>query len=304
MDRRRQARFRKAQTPDYVPPEGAKAEDAIDGTSPFIMQGDGKAWLFVPDGLMDGPLPTHYEPHESPSQNGSTSSNQIRCASSIRARTIPTIPRRATSTGDAFPFALTTYRLTEHHTAGGMSRTVAASLRTAARDVLRDQSGLARLRELEHSGWATITTERGSIEARVLVTERVRPMHVDGRVVHQIGLPYHWGRKGIVTGDSANALLSVVLDPNVHIQESKAFTCDIRRGRTPSARRGHDDRRDERMPPNKRPTAHRSASARASSPTRRSASDAKPAKSRARSGTSCPPTATSLPASRTTTPAS
>ncbi|MCQ7061669.1 hypothetical protein MRO53_24995, partial [Escherichia coli] len=56
---------------------------------------------------------------------------------------------------------------------------------------------LARMRDLENLGWATITTARGVIEARVLVTDRVRPLRVGGTVVHQVGLPYHWGQNGI-----------------------------------------------------------------------------------------------------------
>jgi formate dehydrogenase major subunit len=92
---------------------------------------------------------------------------------------------------------------------------------------------LAAERGLEHGGWATIISARGAIEARVLVTDRIRPLRVQGRTVHQIGLPYHWGNRGLVTGDAANDLLSIVLDPNVHIQESKAATCDIQPGRRP-----------------------------------------------------------------------
>jgi formate dehydrogenase major subunit len=92
---------------------------------------------------------------------------------------------------------------------------------------------LARERGLQHLGWATIVTARTAIEARVFVTDRVRPLTVQGRVVHQIGLPYHWGPNGYVRGDAANELLPVVLDPNVHIQESKAASCDIQPGRRP-----------------------------------------------------------------------
>ena len=66
-----------------------------------------------------------------------------------------------------------------------------------------------------------------------MVTERMRPSRVQGRVVHHVGLPYHWGRRGVVTGDSANELLSVVMDPNSKIGEYKAATCDIRPGRRP-----------------------------------------------------------------------
>src|ERR671932_892015 len=92
---------------------------------------------------------------------------------------------------------------------------------------------LARERGLEHGGWATISTARSAIEARVLVTHRMRPARVNGRVVHQVGLPYHWGARGLTTGGSANDLTHMSLDPNVHIQEVKALTCDLRPGRRP-----------------------------------------------------------------------
>jgi formate dehydrogenase major subunit len=65
------------------------------------------------------------------------------------------------------------------------------------------------------------------------------PLVIAGRTVHQVGLPYHWGvgRDAVVSGDGANDLLGVTLDPNVQIQESKAGVCDIRAGRRP---RGDD----------------------------------------------------------------
>jgi formate dehydrogenase major subunit len=92
---------------------------------------------------------------------------------------------------------------------------------------------LARERGLEHGEFATVVTARAAVEARVLVSERVRPLRLGDRVVHQIGIPYHWGERGIATGDSANDLLGVHMDANTHIQESKAATCDIRPGRRP-----------------------------------------------------------------------
>ena len=92
---------------------------------------------------------------------------------------------------------------------------------------------LAAERGLHHGDWATITTARAAVEARVVVTERMAPVAVEGRTVHQIGLPYHWGSRGLTKGDAANDLLEAVLDPNVHIQESKVATCDIRPGRRP-----------------------------------------------------------------------
>jgi len=90
---------------------------------------------------------------------------------------------------------------------------------------------LAAERGLENGGWATVSTARGEIEARVLVTRRLQPLRIRGKLIHQIGLPYHWGTTGLVRGDSTNDLLAFVADPNVHIQESKALTGDIHAGR-------------------------------------------------------------------------
>jgi formate dehydrogenase major subunit len=127
----------------------------------------------------------------------------------------------------------TTYRLTEHHTAGGMSRFQAYLSELQPEMFCEVSPELAAERDLVHGGWATIVTARAAIEARVLVTERMRPLTVEGRTMHQVGLPYHWGNRGLSTGDAANDLLSIVLDPNVQIQEAKAATCDIRPGRRP-----------------------------------------------------------------------
>jgi formate dehydrogenase major subunit len=92
---------------------------------------------------------------------------------------------------------------------------------------------LARKAGLEHGGWATIVTSRSAIEARVMVTDRLRPWHIHGRTVHQVGLPYHFGPNGLATGDGANDLLPIAMDPNVHIGEFKVATCDILPGRRP-----------------------------------------------------------------------
>jgi formate dehydrogenase major subunit len=132
-----------------------------------------------------------------------------------------------------YPFVGTTYRLTEHHTAGGMSRWVPYLSELQPEMFVEVSPELAELRGLGHLGWATIVSPRAAIEARVLVTERVAPLVVAGRTIHQVGLPYHWGPNGYSTGDAANELSHLSLDPNVHIQEVKAFACDIRPGRRP-----------------------------------------------------------------------
>jgi formate dehydrogenase major subunit len=130
----------------------------------------------------------------------------------------------------------TTYRLTEHHTAGGMSRTVAYLSELQPAMFCEVSPELAAEAGLVHGGWATIFTARGAIEARVLVTDRIRPIEVRGRTTHQVGLPYHWGTRGLTTGGSANDLSSIVLDPNVHIQEDKGFSVGIKPGRRPRGR--------------------------------------------------------------------
>jgi formate dehydrogenase major subunit len=128
---------------------------------------------------------------------------------------------------------MTTYRLTEHHTAGGMSRTVAYLSELQPELFCEVSPELAAERGLEHGGWATIATSRAAIEARVLVTDRIKPLKVMDRWVHQVGLPYHFGRRGLVKGDTVNELLPLVLDLNVHIAEYKSATCDIQPGRRP-----------------------------------------------------------------------
>ncbi len=222
--------FEATKRPDYVPPDGARAQDAIGGADPFVMQGDGKAWLFAPAGVVDGPLPTHYEPAESVVQNALYKQQAN--------PTVERIPgpwnRENPPLSDVFPFQVTTYRLTEHHTAGGMSRTLPYLSELQPEFFVEVSPELAELRGLTNGEYATLVSARTAIEAKVLVTERIRPIRLrDGQVVHQIGMPYHWSYSGISTGDSANDLLGIVLDPNTHIQEDKVSTADIRPGRRP-----------------------------------------------------------------------
>jgi formate dehydrogenase major subunit len=225
--------FEKTKPPDYVPPEGARAEDALRGDDPFIMQADGKAWLYVPTGLKDGPMPTHYEPEESPFSNPLYAQRANPARQTFRRKHNAYNPAPDSAKTNAFPYVMTTYRLTEHHTAGGMSRNLGYLSQLQPEMFCEISPELARERGLEHGGWATIISARTAIEARVLITDRIPPLRVQGKVVHQVGLPYHWGALGLSTGDSANDLFPIVLDPNVHIQEVKAATCDIRPGRRP-----------------------------------------------------------------------
>jgi formate dehydrogenase major subunit len=219
--------------PGYRPPEGATGVAAISGIDPFIMQADGKAWLFAPAGLVDGPLPAHYEPQESPVPNlfYKQQHNPVRQIISHRENLLQ--PSGDEPGASVYPYVVTTYRLTEHHTAGGMSRFLPYLAELQPALFCEVSPELAAERGLDHLGWATIISARAAIEARVLVTRRITPLQVSGKVLHQIGIPWHWGPNGYTTGDAANELAHLSLDPNVHIQEVKALACDIRPGRRP-----------------------------------------------------------------------
>jgi formate dehydrogenase major subunit len=229
--------FEETKEPGYVPPDGAEAEAAIAGDHPFIMQADGRAWLYVPQGLEDGPLPAHYEPHESPFDNPLYAQRaNPRREQHKGAAWDPYNPVDGEPGSELYPHVFTTYRLTEHHTAGGMTRSVPYLAELQPAMFCEVSPELAEEAGLEHGGWATIYTARAAIEARVLVTERMTPLIVQGRKTHQIGLPYHWGSRLLTQGDSANDLVHAALDPNVHIMETKAATCGIRPGRRPRGR--------------------------------------------------------------------
>jgi formate dehydrogenase major subunit len=227
------ADFVAGRPPSYRPPPGATGVAAISGADAFIMQGDGKAWLFAPAGLVDGPLPAHYEPQESPFTNLLYKQQRNPLREIIVNPADRFQPSGDQPGSDVFPYVATTYRLTEHHTAGGMSRFLPYLSELQPAFFCEISPELAAERGLEHMGWATLISARNAIEARVMVTERVKPIAVQGRTLHQIGLPYHWGPNGLTTGDAANELAHLALDPNVHIQEVKAMACDIRPGRRP-----------------------------------------------------------------------
>jgi formate dehydrogenase major subunit len=220
--------FQPDKPPDYRPPADATGMDAIAGDDPFIMMADGRGWLYSPSGMLDGPLPTYYEPVESPVHN--LLYPDVDADPSVIRWRRPDNPLHGV--GDPrYPFVATTFRLTEQHTAGGMSRTLPWLAELQPEMFAEIDPVLARQRGIDDGGWMTIVTERAEIEARALVTERIRPLHVDGRTVHQVGLPWHWGYAGSDPGDSTNDLGALTGDPNVSIQESKAFTCDVRPGR-------------------------------------------------------------------------
>ena len=198
--------------------------NALGGARPFTLHPDGVGWLYVPSGLKDGPLPAHYEPLESPVHNPLY---QQETNPPAKKRERPDNPY-AKSPGDPrYPYVLMTYRLTEHHTAGGMSRYLPRLSELQPELFVEISPELAAERSLVNGGYATVTTPRASIQARVLVTRRLRPLHLNGKTIHQVGVPYHWGYSGLVKGAVANDLLVISQEANVRIMETKALVCDI-----------------------------------------------------------------------------
>ena len=210
------------------PPDGGTGMDAIAGDEPFIMMGDGRGWLFSPSGLLDAPLPTHYEPIESPLRNALYPDVG---ANPVALRWHHPLNPYNPAADPRYPHVATTFRLTEHHTAGGMSRNLPWLAELQPAMFAEIDPILAAQEGIEDGGWLTISTERGEIEGRAKVTARIRPLKVDGKLVHQVAMPWHWGTGGVTTGDSANDLGSLSGDPNTTIQSSKAFSCAVRAGR-------------------------------------------------------------------------
>jgi formate dehydrogenase major subunit len=219
-----------AKPPDFEPDWDAKPSGmaAFDGRTPFIMTADGKAGLFVPSGLRDGPLPCHYEPHESPVNNPLYTGAQGNPA----AKTYDRPDNPSNPVGDPrFPYILMTYRLTEHHCGGMMTRVIPSTSELQPEGFCEISPELASELGIVNLDWVIISTTRAQIETRALVTERIAPLTISGTKMHQVGLPWHFGPLGFATGDAANRLTGIALDPNCMIPESKVLTCGLRKGR-------------------------------------------------------------------------
>jgi formate dehydrogenase major subunit len=219
--------FEPEKPPDYEPPPGATGMAAIAGRQPFILKPDGVGWLYAP-AIKDGPLPTHYEPVESPVGN-LLYPKQV-CSPTVRLFEGP-LNRIAHTPTAEYPVVATTFRLTEHYLSGPMSRFNSWLNELQPEMFVELSPELAAERAIEHGGWLTVQTARGRIEARAMVTRRLRPLLVEGRVIHQIGLPFHWAFAGEVVGGNANDLTALVAEPNVSMHECKAFACQVHAGR-------------------------------------------------------------------------
>jgi formate dehydrogenase major subunit len=218
--------------PDFnptMPPNAPRQKEGpfkgLSGTDAFIMNPHGVGQFFA--SIVDGPFPEHYEPFESPTKNllSKVQNNPV-------AKYWDLGDLNRLGTPDKYPYILTTYRLTEHH-AAGMSRHVPWLSELFYGHFAEIGPELAKELGIQNGDMITVETPRAKIKLRAMVTERIKPFVIDGRKVHQVGIPWHWGYQGVMKsarGDITNDLVASLGDPTTFIQESKALLCNVRKG--------------------------------------------------------------------------
>lgn len=211
--------------PDIAPT--AKPQDV----GPFIMNAEGTGRLFARKMMRDGPFPVHYEPFESPVANVIAP----KIVGNPVARVFPDDWKQFAKTGTPdFPYAATTYRLTEHFHYWTKNNHVNAVLQP--QQFVEISEELAREKGIEKGGWARVWSMRGEILAKAVVTKRIKPMTIDGKTVHVVGIPIHWGFVGAARkGFPANVLTPFVGDANIETPEFKAFLVNIEASTGPVA---------------------------------------------------------------------
>jgi len=206
--------------------------------NPFIMMPEGKGRLFANGydkvgGLRDAPFPVHYEPADSLFPNLLYPNAVYNPASQrfYEDHTVETDEER-----ERYPYVITTYRIVEHYQSGIVTRNLPwlneamPELFIEISEELAEEKGISNGdKVLIESKRLSNNGEQGSIEAKACVTKRFKPMMINGEKTHVVGMPWHWGFKGMSTGSVANDLTPSVGDPNTTIPEYKAFLCDIRR---------------------------------------------------------------------------
>jgi len=212
----------------WDPVKKAWSGDVVDGYGangpteryPFIMQPEGVARLFGM-GMADGPFPEHYEAWESPVKN-------IMSSTQLNPAARPLRPQEQ-GTPDRFPYIGTTYRVSEHWQAGAMTRNLPWLAELFPEMFVEIGEELAAEKGIKNGQKVIVESARGQVTAVAIVTKRLIPLQVDGKKVHHVGLPWHWGYSGISTGDSANLLTPYIGDPNTMMPEFKTFLVNIRR---------------------------------------------------------------------------
>lgn len=210
--------------PDYGP---TVAPDK--GVGAFIMNPEGVSRLFVRRTMKDGPFPEHYEPYESPVSNVL----HEKVGPTPTARLFKDVPA-SFGTAKDFPYVGTTYRLTEHFHFWTKHQHANAVMQPEQFVEISEE--LANEKGIKKGDWVKVTSKRGYIKAKAVVTKRVASLNVDGKRVHVVGIPIHWGFKGVARdGFAANSLTPFVGDANAATPESKAFLVNIEAVKPPVA---------------------------------------------------------------------
>ncbi len=205
--------------PDYKP-EAAPAE----GMSPFIMNADGVGHLFALGGMAEGPFPEHYEPFETPLETNPLSPKAL----SNPAARVYKGDREKFGTAKEFPIVATTYRLTEHFHFWSKHTRISAVLQPEPFMELGEE--LARQKGIRNGDLVVVRSKRGQIKLKALVTKRIQPLRIEGKEVHTIGIPIHWGYEGLTKpGYMVNTLTPSVGDANIQTPEFKAFLVDVQK---------------------------------------------------------------------------
>ena len=212
-----------ADVPDMLPvAPGAVHATGVPGDTPFIMKPWGVGGIWGP--IADGPIPVHYEPYESPIKNPLYKQSVV-----PTVKTYNSVHDKAGTVED-FPYVVTTYRLVEHQTSGAMTRTLPYLAEAFARHFVEISRDLAAEKGIKNGDWVEVSSARGAVQVQAMVTNRLRPFKMGGKLQHQIGLPIHWAPKsGHVQGDITNTLTPQAVDVNVQIQESKVFLGNLRK---------------------------------------------------------------------------
>lgn len=188
---------------------------------PFIMNPEGQSRLFSRGMMRDGPFPAHYEPFESPVVNV--------VAPAIRGNPVARVfesDRESFGDADEFPYAATSYRLTEHFHYWTKHVWVNAVLQPEF--FVEISEALAEEKGIEKGGWCRVWNKRGSVHAKAVVTKRIQTLMCDGKPVHIVGIPLHWGFTGAAkNGMGPNSLTPFVGDANIETPEFKAFLVNI-----------------------------------------------------------------------------
>ena len=195
------------------------------GAGPFIMNPEGVARFFARKGMNEGPFPTHYEPFDTPLGYNPVYPKNKKATSSPSARVLPGI-WETFGTAEEFPHVGTTYRLTEHFHYWTKHALINAI--TQPEQFVEISESLAASVGVVTGEMVKVSSKRGFIKAVALVTKRIKPMQIEGRTVQHVGIPIHWGFKGLTKpGYLANTLTPFVGDGNSNTPEFKTFLVKV-----------------------------------------------------------------------------